>query len=981
MMIRQLRPFIAIFIISAQRLWSTRWLTLATAVGFMAAIGLAYSVPMYADAVYHRILSRALGITDPSSNPLPPFAFLFKLKAFYQESAQWIDAVPADDFMQNNVAPMLQLPRKSLLRYYQTANLRLFSVLDRTALEQRKPLLLIPVVALSEVGDHINLIAGSVPTDQLATDGSIGVMVSRYVADRLGVQVGDKYVAFTGREDKGAIRIPFVVTGVWEPRDRKEFYWFYRPDQLDIMLLTTETNFSANIGPVIGKNLSEAMWLSVFDGDSVRVWNAPDFLARITSVTAAMSAQKINVDLSASPQDGLLRYQRDSRTLMLQLYTFSIPLFVLVLVFVVLVAGLTIDDQRGEIAVLRSRGATGWQVLGITFLGALLLGIVALGAGAGVGLIIALFMGQARSFLTFVTGDFLPVMVTAASMPFGVGAAIVTVIITVLPVIGAIGHTILTYKQARARSLKPPWWQRIWLDVLLLIPAAYWTYLLQKQGTVDIPFLGTGNGDPLSIPGLFLVPALAMFAITLVFIRLLPLFLRLVAWILKRLPGVGLLLATQQLARSPGYYAAPMLLMVLTLALATFTASIATTLDQYLDQQARYTVGGDVLLAGIGVNTRPATTPSSSSFGQVGLLDSNSGSQIDLAAALQTEQNTGPRYLFLPVSEYLKAPGVQASTRVGRYPVTFQFGVGGAENGHILAVDRTEYASIAFWRKDFASQPLAALMNALAATPDGILISEDSMRDQALNIGDVVPVKVQLPGDIVAMQLRIVGNFKLWPGWYPKRAGEGSLIIGNLEYLFESVGGQVPYDVWIKVKRGFDTAAVVPAARQIDKGTWDASDVGTLISDAQVRPERQGLFGMLSIGFLAATALTVLGFFLYFVFSYRRRFIQLGVLRAIGLSTRQMALSLAWEMALLLGIGSAVGTLLGNVISRFYIPFMQVGANDEMRALPFQVVTDWSAIYGVYYVFGALFVVVLVALVIFLRRVKIFQAVKLGEAE
>jgi putative ABC transport system permease protein len=45
------------------------------------------------------------------------------------------------------------------------------------------------------------------------------------------------------------------------------------------------------------------------------------------------------------------------------------------------------------------------------------------------------------------------------------------------------------------------------------------------------------------------------------------------------------------------------------------------------------------------------------------------------------------------------------------------------------------------------------------------------------------------------------------------------------------------------------------------------------------------------------------------------------------------------------------------------------------------IVVDWPEVFRLYALFGVLFVIALVALVIFLRRLRIFQAVKLRETE
>ena len=76
---------------------------------------------------------------------------------------------------------------------------------------------------------------------------------------------------------------------------------------------------------------------------------------------------------------------------------------------------------------------------------------------------------------------------------------------------------------------------------------------------------------------------------------------------------------------------------------------------------------------------------------------------------------------------------------------------------------------------------------------------------------------------------------------------------------------------------------------------------------------------------------------------------------------------------------SGIGTALGGWISDMFIPYLQVGASPESQVPPYVVYVAWPAILRVYLLFGLLFIVALIALVILLRRMKIFQAIKMGE--
>ena len=111
----------------------------------------------------------------------------------------------------------------------------------------------------------------------------------------------------------------------------------------------------------------------------------------------------------------------------------------------------------------------------------------------------------------------------------------------------------------------------------------------------------------------------------------------------------------------------------------------------------------------------------------------------------------------------------------------------------------------------------------------------------------------------------------------------------------------------------------------------------------------------------------------------QNRFIELGVLRAAGLSVGQMSGYLVWELAFLILIGGVIGTVLGYFASNLFIPFMQIGTEASDLIPPFKVLIAWDSIYQIYYMFGILFALTLVVSIFLLRRMRIFQAIKLGE--
>jgi putative ABC transport system permease protein len=92
-----------------------------------------------------------------------------------------------------------------------------------------------------------------------------------------------------------------------------------------------------------------------------------------------------------------------------------------------------------------------------------------------------------------------------------------------------------------------------------------------------------------------------------------------------------------------------------------------------------------------------------------------------------------------------------------------------------------------------------------------------------------------------------------------------------------------------------------------------------------------------------------------------------------------MALYLASELLFLILLGGIVGTVLGVWASSYFIPYLQIGTDISSIIPPFEIIIAWPEIIRIYALFGGLFVITLVILVILLQRMKIFQAIKLGE--
>ena len=472
----------------------------------------------------------------------------------------------------------------------------------------------------------------------------------------------------------------------------------------------------------------------------------------------------------------------------------------------------------------------------------------------------------------------------------------------------------------------------------------YFYYELVNQGNLFVTDGRSSLSETFENPMLLLLPSLSIFAATLFLMRFLSLFMRSMGWGLQWTDNIGLLVATRHLERTPGYYILPTILLVCTISLGVFVATYALTLDRALFEQNYYRFLGDLRVR---VFARP-----------------NPLAPNDAPPA------------NMPLVEYNDIEGIESLTRLAEMRITIEQS-GPDESGQLIGIDRADFAQISFWREDFASQRLGDLLNQLAARPDVVLVSREWFESNQLQIGDTVRIEMRVLGDAIPATVTIGGVLDYFPGWYPEQ--DGVLMVANLNHLNELVGIEVPFEVIARTEPNFDPAEMRRVVFNKGAGGVIIEEPLDDILRAQSQADRQGLFGLLSIGFVSSVVATVLGFFLYALFSYRRRFVELGVLRAVGMTQIELLISVAWELGLLIVMGIGLGLGIGTAVSQLYIPYLQIGLRERELVPPYLVTMAWIEIWQIVILFGVLFMVSLYVLVSALRRMKIFQAVKLGE--
>ncbi|MBN1583421.1 MAG: FtsX-like permease family protein [Anaerolineae bacterium] len=954
---KRLWYLLSVFTIALQRLWHQRGLVVSMLVGMISAVALTVSIPIYADAISYRVLEEKLSqFTEANA---PPFSFLFRYIGSWNGFLEWQDTQKIEQFMAGEAAYTLGLPQDMLVRHYRTDKMRLFPASDAIYSDKEKPLSYISLGFLSDLESHIEIPVGRFPEPLTNAADPLEILIPFALVAEFGIQPGEKYTVFypepldEGQTVQTYFQHTIYISGIWEPLAPNDPYWFYHQSAFNEVLLMPEASY-VQIAEEMKGEVGQAVWHLVCGGDAIRSEDVAPLSGHIAVLRNKAAALLADIDLYRSPQEALLAYIQTVQLLTIVLYVISLPILGVVYYFVTLISSMIVQRQRNEIAMLRSRGMTTWQVVTVYLVEGLIVGTVALITGGFLGERFAQLMGWTRSFLVLEYRAFLPTVLSWNTLRFGLIAVGAVVLASVVPAIDAAKATIVTYKQEQARTLRAPFWQRLYLDILLLVPALYGYYILRQRGTISL-ILGEERPDsPFSNPFLFFIPILFVFGLSLFSIRFFPWVMSILSWLANAWRGVVPILVLRHLSRTIKQYTGPLLLLIFTLSLAIFTASMARTLDEYIATKAYYDVGADFRLLEVGENTQ-----ASASFGD--------------STPVQDDQE-GASWLFLPVEEHLSIPGVQAAARVWNRPVQTQL-QGNNITAQMMGIDRIDFARVAFFRSDFAPASLGALMNALAVRNDAILVSRE-IADAGIQVGDKINITLPI-GDNPKVDFTVGGVVDYLPRMYPE---DGPFFLANLDFIFDVAGGIYPYDVYLKTDPSVSAGALNNEARQLGFDVIHIFDSRHIVDLAQLEPDRQGAFGLLSVGFVVSAFLTVLGFLIYSYVAFLRRYVEFGVLRAVGLSVGQMALSLAAEQFTLILTGTTIGTGLGVLVSQLFIPFLQVQSGEHPFTPPFTVQIAWTEITYIYAVFGAMFLAAVIVLLFFLRRMRIFEAVKMGEA-
>ena len=256
-----------------------------------------------------------------------------------------------------------------------------------------------------------------------------------------------------------------------------------------------------------------------------------------------------------------------------------------------------------------------------------------------------------------------------------------------------------------------------------------------------------------------------------------------------------------------------------------------------------------------------------------------------------------------------------------------------------------------------------------------VIVSDGLLEDLAVSVGD----SIRLP-DLGDTRAEIVGTVKAFPTVDPD---SGEVLIADLptfQMLTHQPGNNTrdTDDWWMSVDGGLQEAA----AREL--GLPPVESVSVLSRDRvqsslTADPIALGTIGSLSVGFVAAAVFAGVGFAVSSAVSARERVHEFAMLRALGLSPRQLFRWVASEHGALALLSVVLGSTVGWLLGELTIPVIAI-TQDGTSAVPEVLISHpWDVIALLEFGFLAALVLFVIALNGSLKKLGLGSTLRIGD--
>jgi len=920
-----------------QKMLHKKWLVFSLFIGNILLIAIAASHPMYKNAAINRMYNDEFSQYVEDNNKHPALITINMTRLKYEEQPiverrqEIIDAWPDRIGIpyEYNISFRFQLQQTAVWEK------------PRTGSPESLRLSLSNMTGFS---DHIQIISG-----RMYEPGLDDRLVEAVVSESTFIEndlILDDILEFRNVYIGNGETLRIKIVGVFRNDKESDSYWVTSPNTMTDKIFIPDEVFGDLYGEWNPKAVLRCNWYLMLDTSKINAENVGTLKSETETFIRQFTDEGLEVRNPAYLDllsDLHTKVNKVSVTLMI----LQVPVLVLLCAFLFMISSQMLSLEQNEISMFKSRGAGSFQIFLLYLLQSLFITIVSCVIGVFLGRFMCQALGSSNAFLEFVSRRSLDVKFNTEVWIYVGAAGLLSVLLTVIPVISYSRVSIVSLKRQKARA-KKKFWQRFYLDFVLLAIGLYglYTFTIQKEDLTE-RVLNGGSLDPM----LYFSSSIFILGAGLVALRVQPLIVKLLFKIGKKIWSPQTYASLLQIIRTSSRQYFIMSFLILTVALGIFNATVARTILSNAENNMVYQVGADVILQERWKNNGDRVRGNSDSV-------------------IVYEEPSTARFDGLD--------GVVSMARVQREYVTIDT----THPSDFMAVSSKEFGETIAMEDGLLPTHINNYLNALAYDASAVLLSENYRSNYGYKIGDTISVK----GEGGSFQGKVYGFFEYWPTYSATvmekqannmvKATDRYLVVGNLATA-QYTWGVRPYELWFKTNGSSDSLYEFIEEKELPLVKFE--DRYENIRKIRNQTLFQGTNGILTMSFIIILILCGAGFLIYWVISIRSRELLFGVFRAMGMSKGSILQMLVNEQIFssLLSIG--LGAVIGLIASRCFVPLIQIAYAADNQSLPLKLITQSSDMVRLFAVIGIVFVICMIILTRIVLSMKITNALKLGE--
>jgi len=942
-----------------RKMVSNKWMVLCLLIGFILAVAMVSSIPMYTDGVLQRMLTKDLEKYQISTGYYPGRYYISaNIYSHYADDNRIKAYHMFNDKIRGEMVKEIELP---IISHTSALTIDYVSALPEIQREEEPKKRVLKLEALEGLQDHIEIVHGRMFSNE-KQDGILEALVTEQAMKNLDLRLNEVYVVsdFINRLDE---TFKVKVVGVFTLADGTDPFWFQGLWAYDESFLIDYSLFYKEFIEREFPLLTKAQWYYAFDYYKITLDNTPRILNAFNQQNKWFGERRVDFRMPAASV--LEQYFEREKQLKITLWVIQVPILLMLAFYLFMVSRLIVQQEQNEIAVLKSRGASSLQIFLGYLVESLILGGIALAIGPPMGLLMCNLLGAANGFMEFVQRTALPIKLDYKAYLYSLAAVALSMITMLIPAFLSSRTTIVTYKQKKARGIRSAIWKKYFLDILLLAVSAYGLYSYKlRQSTLEVT--GVGGTEIAIDPLLFLVSTLFVLGAGLLILRVFPYIVKAIFFIGRKKWSPVLYASFIQVGRSGGEYRFLMLFLILTLSIGIFNANAARTLNNNIEEKIYYATGADIVLQAYWESNQPKYT---------GMEPMAEASLISLSLKNEPVQYREPP--FLP---YTQLKGINYATKVFVNDDVLVQTSSRDYTGRtkLMGIIPNEFGKVAWFRNDLLRTHWYHYLNLMSHHPMAALVSRSFAEEHNVKKGDSLWLSW---GDQGYLEVIVYEFVDYWPTFNPHVKNKNvvaNLVVANLDYI-QAKSALEPYQVWLKKEPGATSQEIYQDIEEKGLRIEKLSDVGQQIIINKNDPMVQGTNGALTLGFIVTMSVSTIGFLIYWILSIQQRVLQFGIFRAMGMSVRKLIGLLSCEQVLVSGTAILLGIVIGGITSDLFVPLLQMVYSATQQVPPFKVVAAREDYIKIYSVVLFMLTIGLSVLGIIISKIKIYQAIKLGE--